>query len=302
MSLHDTRSANSTPTKTVTTVPIHETPVLLPDQPHVTIQPSSTWSALNLRDIWHYRELLYFLTWRDIKVRYKQTALGAAWAIMQPLFTMLIFTLFFGRLARVPSDSIPYPLFAYAGLLPWTFFANAINASGNSIVGNANLVTRVYFPRMIIPAAAVAAGLVDFAIASIILVPLMIYYQVAVSWSLLMFPVVVLLTALLVLGMGMWFAAINVKYRDVRFVLPFIIQIWMFVSPVIYPTSFLPEKLRWLFAVNPMTGIIEGFRSALFDLPFNWTALLISAVITLLVLVYASFTFRKMEKSFADII
>lgn len=274
----------------------------LPDEPLVTIQPSKTWSALNLRDLWHHRELLYFLTWRDVKVRYKQTALGAAWAIIQPLFTMLIFTLFFGRLAGVPSDKIPYPLFAYAGLLPWTFFANALNSSGNSVVSNAHLITRVYFPRMIIPGAAIAAGLVDFGIASVVLIPLMIYYQVSITWSLLMFPVVVLLTTLLALGMGMWFSALNVKYRDVRFVLPFLIQLWMFLSPVIYPSSFLPSRLRQLLAFNPMTGIIEAYRSSLFGLPFNWKMLALSTAITLVVLVYASYSFRRMEKGFADII
>ncbi len=215
---------------------------------------------------------------------------------------MLIFTLFFGRLAGVPSDNIPYPIFAYAGLLPWTFFSNAISNSGNSLVGSANLITKVYFPRMIIPGAAVAAGLVDFGIAFIILIVLMIYYGIMVTWSVLMFPVLLALATLLALGVGMWLSALNVKYRDVRFALPFMIQLWMFVSPVIYPASFLPGKLRWLIALNPMTGVIEGFRSALFGRPFKWGTLLISAVITLLLLVYASITFRRMEKSFADIV
>jgi lipopolysaccharide transport system permease protein len=242
------------------------------------------------------------LTWRDVKVRYKQTELGVAWAIIQPLFTMLIFTLFFGRLAGVPSDNVPYPVFAYAGLLAWTFFANAITNSGNSLVGSANLITKVYFPRMIIPSAAVAAGLVDFAIAFVILIVLMIYYGVMVTWGILMFPVVVLLTTLLALGTGMWLSALNVKYRDVRFALPFLVQLWMFVSPVIYPASFLPPKFRWLLWLNPMTGIIEGCRSALFGLRFNWIALAVSTGLTLLVLIYASYSFRRMEKSFADIV
>lgn len=274
----------------------------LPAEPLVTIQPSGTWGAFNLRDLWSYRELLYFLIWRDVKVRYKQTALGVAWAIIQPLFTMLIFTLFFGRLAGVPSDNIPYPVFAYAGLLPWTFFANAIGNSGNSLVGSANLITKVYFPRMIIPAAAIGAGMVDLGISFVVLIPLMIYYGVTITWSVLMLPVVVLLTALLALGVGMWLSALNVKYRDVRFALPFLIQLWMFVSPVIYPTSFLPQRWRLLFAMNPMTGIIEGYRSALFGHSFNWKALAVATVITLAVLVYSSFTFRRMEKSFADIV
>jgi lipopolysaccharide transport system permease protein len=274
----------------------------LPEEPVVTIEPNKAWSRAELRDLWAFRELLYFLTWRDVMVRYKQTGLGVAWAIIQPLFTMLVFTLFFGRLAGVPSDNVPYPVFAFAGLLGWTFFANAITNSGNSLVGSANLITKVYFPRMIIPGAAVAAGLVDFAIAFVILVLLMIYYGVMISWSILMFPVVVLLTTLLALGTGMWLSALNVKYRDVRFVLPFLVQLWMFISPVIYPASFLPAKVRWLLFLNPMTGIIEGYRSSLFGRRFNWSGLAISGAITLILLIYSSYSFRRMEKSFADIV
>lgn len=300
--LKSTEDANSIQAEPTDRVSATHPTLDLPPHPLVTIQPSGTWGSFNFHDLWHYRELLYFLIWRDVKVRYKQTALGVAWAVIQPLFTMLIFSLFFGRLAGIPSDNIPYPIFAYAGLLPWTFFANAISNSGNSLVGNANLITKVYFPRMIIPAAAVGAGMVDLGISFVVLVPLMIYYDLAVTWSLLMFPVVILLTALLALGVGMWSSALNVKYRDVRFALPFLIQLWMFVSPVIYPTSFLPERWRMLLALNPMTGIIEGYRSALFGRAFNWQALAITTLITLAVLVYASFTFRRMEKSFADIV
>jgi homopolymeric O-antigen transport system permease protein len=274
----------------------------LPDQPLVVIEPNKGWGLAELKDLWAFRELLYFLTWRDVKVRYRQTGLGVAWAIIQPLFTMLIFTLFFGRLAGVPSDNVPYPLFAYAGLLAWTFFANAITNSGNSVVGSANLITKVYFPRMVIPAAAVAAGLVDFIIGFIILLMLMIYYGVIVTWTMLMFPVLMLLTTLLAVGVGMWLSALNVKYRDVRFALPFLVQLWMFVSPVIYPSSFLPEKYRWFLWFNPMSGIIEGYRSSLFGLPFNWIALASSTIITGALLVYASYSFRRMERSFADII
>ncbi len=259
---------------------------------------------ISLRDLWAYRELLYFLTWRDVKVRYKQTSLGIAWAILQPFLTMLIFTLFFGKLAGIETRTggIPYPIFAYAGLLPWTFFSNALTNSGNSLVGSSNLITKVYFPRMIIPGAAVGAGLVDFGVAFLILGALMIYYGVALTWTILMLPALVLLTALLALGMGMWLSALNVKYRDVRFALPFLIQLWMFVSPIIYPTSFLPERYRWLLLLNPLTGIIEGFRSALFGKPINWTALGISTLVTLVVLVYSAYSFRRMEKTFADII
>jgi len=274
----------------------------LPDEPLITIGPKRVLSVLDLHELWIYRELLYFLTWRDVKVRYKQTQLGIAWAIIQPLLTMLVFTLFFGRLAGIPSDNVPYPLFAYAGLLAWTFFANAITSSGNSVVGSAHLITKVYFPRMIIPGAAVAAGLVDFVIALGILVLLMIYYGVALTWSILMFPLLVLLTTLLALAVGMWLSALNVKYRDVRFALPFLVQSWMFVSPVIYPTSLLPEKYRWLLWLNPMTGIIEGYRSSLFGRPFNGIALAVSAGITSILLIYASYSFRRMERTFADIV
>src|SRR5687767_2304964 len=255
----------------------------LSDKPLVVIEPSRAWVALNLRDLWAYRELLYFLTWRDVKVRYKQTFLGVAWAIMQPLFTMLIFSLLFGRLGGMDARTggIPYPVFAYAGLLPWTFFANAISNSGNSLVGSANLITKVYFPRMIIPGAAVAAGLVDFFVAFVLLIGLMFYYQIPLTANLLMFPVAVLLTSLLALGVGMWLSALNVKYRDIRFALPFIVQLWMFVSPVLYPSSVVPEKYRWAFALNPLTGIIEAYRSSLFGRAFDWSALGISALITI---------------------
>ena len=307
MGISTTDRASALKSITQTAKPVHpEAPNSasdnLPDVPLVTIEPNKAWSAIELRDLWAFRELLYFLTWRDVKVRYKQTELGIAWAIIQPLLTMLIFTLFFGRLAGVPSDNIPYPIFAYAGLLPWTFFANAISNSGNSLVGSANLITKVYFPRMIIPAAAVGAGLVDLGIAFVILIPLMAYYHVTVAVSWLMFPVVVLLTTLLALGMGMWLSALNVKYRDIRFVLPFLIQLWMFVSPVIYPSTFLPVNLQPVLWLNPMTGIIEGYRSSLFGRPFKWSALLVSITITLALLVYSSYSFRRMEKNFADIV
>lgn len=274
----------------------------LPGKPLVTIEPSRSWVALDLHSLWIYRELVYFLTLRDVKVRYKQTLLGAAWAIIQPLFSMMIFTLFFGRLAGIPSDGIPYPLFAYAGLLPWTFFSNAISNSGNSLISSSNLITKVYFPRMIIPGAAVGAGLVDLAIAFVVLIGLMGYYGVTVTWSILLLPVLVVLTAVLALGVGMWLSALNVKYRDVRHALPFLIQLWMFVSPVIFPLSMLPEKWRWLMALNPLTGIIEGFRSALFGRPIQWQILVISTAITIIVLVYSAYAFRRMERTFADII
>ena len=276
--------------------------ILLPEKPVVVIEPSKSWVALNLRDLWQYRDLLYILTMRDIKVRYKQTLLGAAWAIIQPLFTMLIFTLFFGKLAGMPSDGIPYPIFAYAGLLPWTFFSNAVTNSGNSLVGNSNLITKIYFPRMIIPMASVASGLLDFVIAFGLLVVLMFYYRVGLSINLLMLPVLLVLTSLLAIGVGMWMSALNVKYRDVRYALPFLVQLGMFASPIIYPLSLVPEKWRWLMALNPLAGQIEAYRSAFFGKPFDWLSLGVSAVLTFAVLVYSAYNFRRMEKSFADII
>jgi len=271
-------------------------------EPLVVIQPSRSWKLLSLRDLWAYRELLFFLTWRDVKVRYKQTALGAAWAILQPLFMMLIFTLFFGRLAGVGSSGIPYPLFALAGLVPWTFFANAITTSGNSLVGSSNLITKVYFPRLLVPAAAMLAGLVDFALAFGMFVVLMVYYRVVPTVQVLFLPVLVLLTALFALGVGTWMSALNVKYRDVRFALPFLIQLWLFVSSVIMPSSALGPKWRRVLLLNPMSGIIEGYRSALFGLPFDWTALGLASLLTLIVLIYAFYSFGRVERSFADII
>lgn len=295
--INQTETTNSIK-KTETTEPN----LVLPEKPIVVIEPKKGWISIDLRDLWHYRDLLYILTTRDIKVRYKQTLLGAAWAVIQPLFTMLIFTLFFGRLAGMPSDGIPYPLFAYAGLLPWTFFSNAVTNSGNSLVGNSNLITKVYFPRMIIPMASVGSGLVDFAIAFLLLLVMMFYYGVGFAVNILMLPVLVILTSLLAVGVGMWMSALNVKYRDIRYALPFLIQLGMFATPIIYPMSLVPEKYRWLIALNPLSGQIEAYRAAFFGKPFDWFALGISAVITFAVLIYAAFTFKRMEKSFADII
>ncbi|MCA1565441.1 MAG: ABC transporter permease [Acidobacteria bacterium] len=273
----------------------------LPDKPLVSIRPSTSWSPLNLRDLWQYRDLLYFLVLRDVKVRYKQTALGVAWAVVQPLFTMLIFSFIFGRLAGIKSDGVPYPLFAYAGLLSWTFFANAVTSSGNSLVGSANLITKVYFPRLLVPVAAVIAGLVDFAIAFLLLAVLMLYYRVELTWQILMLPVLMSLTTLLAIGVGMWLSALNVKYRDIRHALPFLIQLWFFASPIIYPASIF-EHWRWLLALNPMAGLIEGYRAALYGSPFDWPMVALSSGLTLTLLIYATFMFRRMEKSFADII
>lgn len=268
----------------------------------IVIESGSAGFQLGLQDLWHYRELLYFLIWRDIKIRYKQTLLGAGWAIIQPLFAMLLFTLFFGRLARIPSDGVPYPLFAYAGLLPWTFFANALTNSGNSLVGSSSLITKVYFPRVIIPAAAVLAGLLDFVIAFLLLIPMLIYYRIAVTWNLLLLPVFVCLAIFLALGVGMWLSALNVKYRDIRYALPFLIQLWLFASPVIYPVSIMPERWRWVLALNPMTGIIEGFRASLFGGKLDTLTTLTSAALTIVILIVSFVAFRRVEDGFADIV
>jgi len=274
----------------------------LPDEPLVVIKPSGSWVNLGLRDLWAYRELLYFLIWRDVKVRYKQAVLGILWVVLQPLLTTLILTIFLGKFARVPSDGLPYPVFVYAGLLPWTFFAAALTSSGNSLVGNSNLITKIYFPRMIIPAAAVGARLVDFGIGFLNLIGLMIYYRVGVAKSIVVLPLVVVLITLLALAVGMWATALNVKYRDVGVMLPVLIQLWMFASPVMYPSSIVPARLQWIYKLNPTTGILDGFRSALFGRGIDWTALGISTGFTIGLLVYSAYAFRRMEKSFADVV
>lgn len=274
----------------------------LPERPLVTIAAGGGRGTLDLRDLWAYRELLYFLIWRDVKVRYKQTALGVAWAVIQPLSTMLIFSLFFGKLAAMPSDGIPYPLFAYAGLLPWTFFANAVGNSGNSLVGSSNLITKVYFPRIVIPAASVGAALVDLGVAFVVLIGLMVYYGIQVSSGLLLLPLLVGLTSLLAMGTGMWLSAVNVRYRDVRYAMPFLIQVWMFVTPIIYPVSLVPRTWSWLMYLNPLAGIIEGCRSALFGHEVNWPALAASTLITVPLVIYSAYSFRRMERTFADVV
>jgi len=274
----------------------------LPDEPLVVIRPSKSWVAINLRDLWAYRELLYFLAWRDIKVRYKQTALGLLWVVMQPLLLTLIFTVFLGRLARVPSDGIPYPLFIFVGLLPWTFFSNAVSNSGTSLVGNSHLITKVYFPRLIVPAAAVLARLMDFLVAFTILIGMLAFYGVAPTPNLLLLPVMALLTTAMALGFGLLIAALNVRYRDVGVVLPVLLQLWMFVSPILYPTSLVPESWRGLYVLNPVVGVIDGFRASILGHPFNWGALAITALATVFLLIYSTYTFRRYEKDFADVI
>jgi len=274
----------------------------LPDEPLVTIEPSGSWVALGLGQLWAYRELLYFLIWRDLKIRYKQTILGVAWALMQPLLMTLIFTIFLGILARVPSDNTPYSLFVLAGLLPWTFFSTAVLGSAESLIRSSHLITKVYFPRVIIPFAATGARLVDFAISFIILFGLMVYYGVQLTPGILMLPVLIVLVTLLSVAIGLWTSALNVKYRDVGVVLPVLIQLWMFASPVVYPASLVPPKWQWLYFLNPLAGIIEGFRASLFGRPFEWSALGVSTAFVLILVVCSAYFFRRMEKSFADII
>jgi lipopolysaccharide transport system permease protein len=271
-----------------------------PRSPVLVIE-GNRWFGLELRDLWAHRDLFYILAWRDVKVRYKQTALGAAWAILQPLLGMIVFTVLFGKLARVPSEGEPYAIFSYAGLLPWNFFTNALTNSSNSLVTSTNLITKVYFPRLLVPTAAVAASLIDIAIATAMLLPMMPLYGVRFHTSLLLLIPLVALTAVTAAGFGIWTAALNVKYRDIRYALPFGIQILMFLTPVIYPVSFLPERWRWVLRLNPLSGIIEGFRSAVFGRAFNWNGLAISVVITFAVLAVAAYIFRRMEDEFADI-
>ena len=275
---------------------------VLPDKPLILIESEDAGVRFAFADLWAYRELLYFLTWRDIKVRYKQTLLGASWAIIQPLATMLLFTLVFQRLAGLDTGRIPYPLFAYTGLLVWTFFSNAITNGTNSLINNTNLITKVYFPRSFIPAAAVAAGVVDLFIAGFILVGLLVYYGVAPNVSIVFLPLFLLLAVMLAWGVGMLISALTVKYRDLRHALPFMIQFWMFASPVIYPANRVPGRWRYLIAFNPLTGIIEGFRAALLGGTFDHTATLLAIVVTVFMLAFSFYLFRRIEETFADVI
>lgn len=274
----------------------------LPDKPLVVNDATERLSAVTFLDLWAYRELLYFLTWRDIKVRYKQATMGVAWAVIQPLFMMLTFALFFGLFVGVPTDGMPYLVFYYCGLLPWTFFSNSVSTSNMSLVANSHLITKVYFPRVLVPAATIGAGLVDLIIASLILLGLALCYGLGMTWSILLLPLLILLTIVLSLGFGMWLAILTVKYRDIRHALPFVLQLWMFLTPIIYPLSVVPEKWRWVLWLNPLTGIVEGIRASLLGRPVNWFAVLLSVVITLCVCVFSFYAFRRIEKSLADLI
>ena len=271
--------------------------------PTFFIRPQTGWTAAGLKELWEYRELLYFLTWRDIKVRYKQTVLGAAWAIIQPFFMMVVFSLFFGYLAKVPSDGIPYPIFAYCALLPWQLFAHALTESSNSLVANERLITKVYFPRLVVPISAVLGGLLDFAIAFVILLLMMAYYGVRPTWAIVTLPAFLLLAMLTALGVGLWLSALNVKYRDVRYTITFLIQFWLFATPVAYSSSIVPARWRALYGLNPMAGVVEGFRWALLGKSEGPGALLaVSVAVVILLLIGGLYYFRRMEAEFADVV
>jgi lipopolysaccharide transport system permease protein len=273
------------------------------NQEVVVIQPTHGWRHINFAEIWRYRELLYFLSWRDIKVRYKQTVFGAAWAIMQPFFTMVVFSLFFGRLAKIPSDGIPYPIFSYAALVLWTFFANGLIQSTNSLVLNANLIRKVYFPRILLPVSVVISGIVDFILAFIVLLGMMLFYGVAPTANVIWLPFFLFLALITSLGIGIWFTAMNVQFRDVSYVVPFLTQVWLFITPIAYPSSLLSEPWRTLYGLNPMAGVIEGFRWALLGInTAPRPIILVSTVVSIGILISGIFYFRRMEKNFADVI
>jgi lipopolysaccharide transport system permease protein len=271
--------------------------------PKLRNEPSSGWTFVDLPELWQYRELLFFFVWRDIKVRYKQTVLGASWAVIQPFFTMVVFSIFFGNLAKVPSDGLPYPIFAYTALLPWTLFAHALQMSSNSLVSNWAVLTKVYFPRLIMPLSPVLAGLVDFAIAFVVLLGMMLYYRITPTIAIVTIPFFVLLTVLTALAVGLWLSALNVQYRDIVYTIPFLTQLWMFATPIAYPSSMVPEFWRPIYGLNPMVGVVEGFRWALLgtaDPPGLIVA--VSVTVVLLLLIGGMFHFRRLERVFADVI
>lgn len=293
----------SEPVKTITRPGVNSTPVASnSDLKYTVIKPSRGWVSLRLDKLWEYRELLYFLAWRDIKVRYKQTVLGASWAIIQPLFTMVIFSLFFGRLAKVPSDDLPYPIFSYTALVPWTFFANALTQSSNSLVNNADMIKKIYFPRLTMPIATMLAGIVDFVLAFIVLLGMMLLYGVAPTVNVWWLPLFLLLALITSLGVGLWLSALNVQFRDVRYVIPFLTQAWLFITPIAYPSSLLSEPWRTLYGINPMAGVVEGFRWALLGTnTAPGPIIVVSFLVALVLLVTGAFYFRRMEDTFADI-
>lgn len=281
-----------------------ETTLTIPsDLPRTRRKPSKGWAWAKFRELWEYRELLFFLVWRDIKVRYKQTVLGAAWAIIQPFFTMVIFSLFFGRLANVPSDGLPYPVFSYAALVPWTFFATALTQASNSLVLSANMVKKIYFPRLTLPIATVLAGVIDFALAFVVLLAMMFYYDLPLTINMLWLPLFLLLALVTSLGVSLWLSAMNVQFRDVHYTIPFLTQAWLFATPIAYPSSLLSEPWRTLYGLNPMAGVVEGFRWALLGTdtaPGLMT--MVSAVVALILFVGGALYFQRMEQSFADVL
>jgi len=273
------------------------------DVPVIRIEPSKGWVSLRLHELWAYRELIYFFIWRDLKVRYKQTVMGVSWAVIQPLFTMVIFSLFFGRLAGVPSDDMPYPIFSYAGLVPWTFFANALTQASNSLVLNANMVKKVYFPRLTMPIATVLAGVVDFALAFIVLLGMMLFFGILPTLNVIWLPFFLALALATSLGVGLWLSAMNVQFRDVRYIVPFLTQAWLFATPVAYPSSLIPEPWRALYGINPVAGVVEGFRWALLGTDTApGPMVIVSTLMALVLLVSGAFYFRRMEKTFADVV
>src|SRR3984885_9998626 len=274
-----------------------------PAVPVMRITPPTRWWILPFGELWDFRELVYFFVWRDIKIRYKQTAIGAAWAVLQPLLTMLIFSLFFGRLAHIPSEGLPYPIFYYSALLPWMYFAAALQSATNTIVENQRVITKVYFPRLALPLASVLSGLVDFAVSFAMFVVLMIYYRIHPTAALLWFPVFILLAILTALGVGLWLSALNALYRDVRYVLPFLVQFWLFASPVAYPASLVPQKWRWLYGLNPMAGVIEGVRWSLTGHTIPPGRLILVSTVAVLVLLASGLAyFQKVETTVADVV
>ncbi|NMC80770.1 MAG: ABC transporter permease [Chloroflexi bacterium] len=270
----------------------------------IILKPASGWSPLNLRDLWHYRELIYFMTWRDLKVRYKQTLLGASWAILKPFMMMVVFSIFFGNLAQMPSYGLPYPLFSYTALLPWELFANALNVASRSLVVNSNMITKVYFPRIILPLSSILAGVVDFAIAFVILLGMMVYYRVPPAPAMWTLPLFLLLALITSLGVGLWLSALNVLYRDVGYVTPFLVQFWLFITPIVYPADLVGSKWRLVYSLNPMAGVVEGFRWALLGIEQGAPSpmLAVSTAVAVVLLVSGLFYFRRMERQFADMV
>ena len=271
--------------------------------PHIQIKPVKGWQLVDFKELSKYRDLFYFLVIRDIKVKYKQTVLGGLWAIIRPFFMMVVFTLFFGKLAKIPSDGIPYPIFSYTAMVAWTYFSTSIADSANSLIGEANLISKVYFPRVIVPLSPVLAGLLDFCIAFIVLIGMMVYYQLYPNMMIVFLPILILLMILTASGVGMFLAALNAKYRDIRYTIPFIIQLWMFASPVVYPASLVPGKYQFLYALNPMVGVIEGFRAVLLGtVAFPTQMIAISALVSVILFVFGLFYFKQMERYFADVV